>query len=391
MPIVSTMGASTNGDLRSRIVIAGGSIGGLCAGLALHGAGFDVQVYERTRGPMDTRGAGIVVQDELVELLRAHGASALPTTSCRIRRYLGPDGGAGQTQAMPQDFTSWEAIYSTLRAAYPADRYHMGESLAVVAPARDGGLGVELELDGRGRVEADLLVCADGAQSANRARLLPQVSPAYAGYVAWRGTLDEAEAPAALVRFFDDAFTFSEARSGGHMLVYFIPGDGAETAVGRRRLNWVWYVRADETDLAGLLVDRDGRRHRASLPRGGAPASTVRALVDRARGEVHPELAALVSATRDPFLQTIVDVVVPRTVFGRVCLLGDAAFVVRPHTAGATAKAAYDATALASALQRSGRDIDAGLRRFEAQQLDYGLALTRHGIALGDRWAAKAR
>ena len=29
--------------------------------------------------------------------------------------------------------------------------------------------------------------------------------------------------------------------------------------------------------------------------------------------------------------------------FGRTCLLGDAAFVVRPHTAGATAKAASDA------------------------------------------------
>ena len=35
-----------------RIAVAGGSIGGLCAGLALRGAGFDVQVYERVSGPM---------------------------------------------------------------------------------------------------------------------------------------------------------------------------------------------------------------------------------------------------------------------------------------------------------------------------------------------------
>jgi hypothetical protein len=54
----------------------------------------------------------------------------------------------------------------------------------------------------------------------------------------------------------------------------------------------------------------------------------IRDLVDLARREVHPKLAALVAATPDPFLQTIVDVVVPRTVFGRICLLGDAAFVV---------------------------------------------------------------
>jgi 2-polyprenyl-6-methoxyphenol hydroxylase-like FAD-dependent oxidoreductase len=72
-----------------------------------------------------------------------------------------------------------------------------------------------------------------------------------------------------------------------------------------------------------------------------------------------------VAATPDPFVQTIVDVVVPRTVFGRVCLLGDAAFVVRPHTAGATAKAARDATVLATALKRARQNVDAGLRSFE--------------------------
>jgi hypothetical protein len=76
--------------------------------------------------------------------------------------------------------------------------------------------------------------------------------------------------------------------------------------------------------------DRDGRQHHGSLPQGGVPQMIVQALVDRARHEIHPKLAELVAATPDPFVQTIVDVVVPRTVFGRVCLLGDAAFVVRP-------------------------------------------------------------
>src|ERR1700730_7496646 len=79
----------------------------------------------------------------------------------------------------------------------------------------------------------------------------------------------------------------------------------------------------------------------------------------------------------DPFVQTIVDVVVPRTVFGRVCLLGDASFRVRPHTAGATAKAARDATVLATALKRA-RQNDAGLRSFEETQLEYGRDLVRY-------------
>ena len=99
-------------------------------------------------------------------------------------------------------------------------------------------------------------------------------------------------------------------------------------------------------------------------------------------------LAALVAVTPQPFLQTIVDVVPTRTVFARVCLLGDAAFVVRPHTAGATAKAARDAMTLARALKRTGGNVDAGLSSFEEMQVAFGRGLVDYGVALGRRWAA---
>jgi 2-polyprenyl-6-methoxyphenol hydroxylase-like FAD-dependent oxidoreductase len=36
-----------------KVTIAGGSIGGLCAGIALRGIGADVQIFERESGPMD--------------------------------------------------------------------------------------------------------------------------------------------------------------------------------------------------------------------------------------------------------------------------------------------------------------------------------------------------
>ena len=372
-------------DAPLRIAVAGGSIGGLSAGVALHGAGFDVQVHERTPGPMETRGAGIVVQSELLQLLRSNGAPPLPTTQCSSRRYLDPAGGDGQVQASPQAFTSWEAIYTTLRAALPSDRYHMGSILSDIEGRDDA---VSFAMNGPLRVEADVLVCADGAQSATRRRLLPDVVPSYAGYVAWRGTLDESDAPADLVEYFDDTFTFSEARSGGHILVYLIPGDGAATAPGQRRLNWVWYVKADAAARDRLLIDRDGRHHHASLAQGEVPDTTISELANLAKREVHPMLARLVEATPEPFLQTIIDVVVPQLVFGRTVLLGDAAFVVRPHTAGAAAKAARDAMVLASALKRARQNVDAGLGSFQEMQLEYGKSMTDYGIALGRRWAA---
>src|ERR1700675_2031336 len=163
-----------------RIAVAGGSIGGLCAGLALGGAGFDVQVYERVAGPMETRGAGIVVQGELIHLLRTHGASALPTTHCTVRRYLSPEGGEGQVQRAPQDFTSWEAIYRMLADAFPADRYHRGAALTDF-DNREGA--VQAYIEEHGVVEADVLVAADGAQSPTRRRFLPDLSSTYAGCV----------------------------------------------------------------------------------------------------------------------------------------------------------------------------------------------------------------
>jgi 2-polyprenyl-6-methoxyphenol hydroxylase-like FAD-dependent oxidoreductase len=64
------------------------------------------------------------------------------------------------------------------------------------------------------------------------------------------------------------------------------------------------------------------------------------------------------------------------------------AFVVRPHTAGATAKAARDAMTLARALKRAGRNVDAGLSSFEEMQIEFGRGLVDYGVALGRRWAA---
>jgi 2-polyprenyl-6-methoxyphenol hydroxylase-like FAD-dependent oxidoreductase len=177
--------------------------------------------------------------------------------------------------------------------------------------------------------------------------------------------------------FFNDLFTFSEARSGGHMLAYFIPGSDGAVAAGSRCLNWVWYVHVGLADLTNVLTDKNGARHRSSLLPGTTPERAVADLRARALREIHPKMAALVSEMRDPLLQTILDVTVPKTLFGRILLTGDAAFVVRPHTAGGTSKAAYEASVLAHV----------ALQSTEQQQLEYGNALYEYGLALGNRWS----
>ena len=69
--------------------------------------------------------------------------------------------------------------------------------------------------------------------------------------------------------------------------------------------------------------------------------------------------------------------------FGRVCLVGDAAFAARPHAAAGTAKAAADAWALAEAVAGVGGDVPGALRRWEASQLALGRQLIARVKDLG--------
>jgi len=367
-----------------RVVVSGGSIAGLAVGGSVKGERDRRPFYERDVGPMRSTGAGIVVQLDLLQLFDLGTGPCLPMTHGSIRRYWSPGGGNGQVHQMPQQFTSWQAIYQTLRAVFPESLYHIGGAITGAEPT---SAGLSISIKGQTLIEADPLIAAEGTQSPARRRLLPEVAARYAGYVAWRGTIAERDLPSGLIAAFDDCFTFSEARSGGHSLAYFIPGDAVETTVGKRRLNWVWYVGADEAERDALFVDNKGRHHRASLPRGATPGLVANALVDRAHHELHPMFAALIAATPDPFLQTIVDLDVPRTVFGRTILIGDAAFVVRPHTAAGAAKAARDAINLANAVGRASGNVDAALAMFGQNELKYGQRLLEYGVVLGGRWA----
>jgi 2-polyprenyl-6-methoxyphenol hydroxylase-like FAD-dependent oxidoreductase len=56
-----------------RAVVVGGSLGGLSSALALRCVNCDVDVFERSRGAMKSRGAGLVVQTELIDFLNETG------------------------------------------------------------------------------------------------------------------------------------------------------------------------------------------------------------------------------------------------------------------------------------------------------------------------------
>jgi 2-polyprenyl-6-methoxyphenol hydroxylase-like FAD-dependent oxidoreductase len=82
-----------------------------------------------------------------------------------------------------------------------------------------------------------------------------------------------------------------------------------------------------------------------------------------------PQCRALVDLIAEPLLQPIYDLASPRLCFGRVVLIGDAAFVARPHVGAGVSKAAADAASLAQALGDAGDDIEVALRYYENERL----------------------
>ena len=79
-----------------------------------------------------------------------------------------------------------------------------------------------------------------------------------------------------------------------------------------------------------------------------AAIGDMRAAAERLLG---PQLRAIVRLMTEPILQPIYDLESPRMAFGRVAILGDAAFVARPHVGAGVSKAADDAASLVKALE----------------------------------------
>ena len=358
-----------------RALIIGGSLGGLLAAHLLRDVGWDVVVFERNAEDLTGRGVGLSTHPELVDILRRVGIAFDDSMGITVDTLICLDrsGHAYVREPTARTMSSWGRLYRSLRDPLPPECYRLGMSLQRVEQDADGVTAVFT--DGT-RVTGDLLVGADGLRSTVREQVLPELAPNYAGYVAWRAMLDESEVPPAIHAELFERYTFC-LPEGEQLLAYPVPGRNNETQPGRRAYNIVWYRPADpDRALVDLCTDATGRCHGTSIPPPLIRPEVTDKIKATARALVAPQVAEIFGRAQ-PFFQPIFDLELPQTVFGRVALLGDAAFVARPHVGAGVTKAALDAAALADAMR--GDDLAAGLIRYQSTQQPFGSYL----VALG--------
>jgi 2,6-dihydroxypyridine 3-monooxygenase len=365
-----------------RVAIVGGSLGGLTAALVLRDAGCRVELLERSSAALDSRGAGIVLHPMTVRYFLEKGIlepGRISTAASRLR-YLAADGRVIDESPCGYLFTAWNTLYGALLGCLGRDSYHLGQTMVGFEPDGDQ---VRVSLADGHELACDLLVCADGISSVARARLLPRIRQHYAGYVGWRGTVPEADLSRAALGELAEVINY-HLMAGSHVLTYPIPSQDGNLDVGHRLTNFVWYRNVPEgRALEELMTDRWGARREISVP-PGAVREEFREELREAAKALPPAIAEAVRKTAEPFIQPIVDVDVPKLAFGRVCLIGDAAFVARPHAAAGTAKAAADAWSLREELLASDWNLEVALPAWERRQLELGKDLLARVRAMGD-------
>ncbi|HVB74556.1 MAG TPA: FAD binding domain-containing protein [Ktedonobacteraceae bacterium] len=369
---------------RPHVLIMGGSLAGLTAALTLRDAGCDVEVYERSNSPLTGLGAGIVLNPATVRYFTEHSVLDISQISVAARRvrYMDRDGNIADDKPYAYRFSSYNALYQGLLNCFVADRYHLGESIVDFDQDNEG---VNVRFASGRSERCDLLVCADGIRSTGRRLLHPGVSLEYAGYIAWRGTVGEAELSPHTFAALRDAITY-HIMPDSHFLTYPIPIVESSSRSTQPLVNWLWYRNVSRgSELDDLTTDRDGIAREVSLYPGSVQERHVEKLRKDAATILPPPLTEVVRNTSQPFIQIVYDCEIPGMAYGRVCLIGDAAFVARPHAAAGTAKAAEDAWKLSEAVRETGGDVVAALRRWEPGQMELSKAVLARTREAGQR------
>ena len=336
-----------------RIAIVGGGLGGLATALFLRQAGLDATVYEQALELREV-GAGIVVSPNMVRALDRLGlARKLPEfavcleAAWEFRRW--EDGRVLFVQPLGEQcerlygahcYVAHRAdLMSLLLQALPRDLLRLDHRCTAL---REDGPVVELTFARRDgtqtRIEADVVIGADGIHSTVQSVVAPQVDARFSGLCAFRCLVPADQAPAMALRPVQTLWL----GPGRHFVHYPISGGRLVNVVAIVPAG-AWRVESwtADGDIADLSAEFDRWDERVQQLIVSASSTKRWALVDRNPLE--------------------------RWTVGRVTLLGDAAHAMLPFFAQGAAQAIEDACVVAACLRRADRaSVPQALQHYEA-------------------------
>jgi 2-polyprenyl-6-methoxyphenol hydroxylase-like FAD-dependent oxidoreductase len=374
-----------------RVAVAGAGLGGLCLAQGLRQAGVDVQLYERDaaadvrrqgyRLHVDAR-AGVALKrclpPELFQLVvatasRPSKAFTVMSAQLRVLHETRADPDRDPYSARTLSTSVNRGTLREILGAGLEDRIHFGRE---VCGYEQDATGVTVHFADGSTGTADVLVGADGVNSAVRRALLPAAKVVDTGsrIIYGRTPLDDEVrrlVPAAL----HDGFT---AIIGGHVgmaagLVEFrlAPPAAADTIAPGVRLSpagdylmWAVSARHDRFPVPDAAM-------------AGTDGAALHAVASAAIRSWHPDLRALVAkaAIDETFLIRVrsAERVRPWTP-SRVTLLGDAIHAMSPARGSGANTALMDAANLCDAFTGGDTDVVAAIGGYEEQMREYGFA-----------------
>jgi len=369
------------GQIRQRkALVVGGSVAGLFAANLLRRAGWHVVILEKVPESLASRGTGIARHPELERILALAVGQDVSSIAVPVNGRTAYDRTGAQVgwYEYPQLLGAWNQIFIPLRSAFPSHLYRSGRSVTRIV---HDSSGVTVRTDAGDTMRVDLLVGADGFLSTVRRHVLSEVEPSYAGYVAWRGVSEEADLTLEFRanRMENYSFLFPEY---GQYIGYPMAGLDGSLKAGHRRYNYLWYTATPYKQLRELLTGSDGSCNPYSIAPHLLRPKHLQALNQRAAALLPPEFVQTVTRAGSTMVQPIYDLSSPQIAFGRIALIGDAAFVVRPHVGIGVLKAAEDALCLVSCLEAID-DISEALSRFSELRTRICQRAIAHGLKLG--------
>ena len=337
--------------MKPSATIIGGSMAGLFAATALSKKGWDISVHEKVPVPLSGRGAGIATYDELADLVfKATNNNNVLGTTAKSRVSLDINGKIINSYDYPQVYTSWQYLFSILREQISNDDYFMGDDCIKIEQNEDKAIAF---FENGKKKETDLIIVANGIKSELRTYVDNKAYPQYAGYVGWRGVVNEEEISKksleTLSNYFIVVLPYNQ-----QIASYPIAGEGKNPfKIGERRINWIWYKPVPQKKLKKILLGKSGQQFEDGIPPNEIREEIVNDLFKEAEEKLPPQLVELVKITKQPLIQPIFDLQSMKMKNGRVVTIGDAAFTARPHVGMGVTKAAMDAFTLSEYLEDS--------------------------------------